>query len=575
MILLFLSILVPSINIINAFSTSFHPPPGNAPGNIIRGYVHQNKDLTQNVRFLLANSFDETAPDVHSSQLNSSNSSTNRVENENTVDNIEQLMETIDKLRIDSTMAGKRARMAEETVEALQRKIREAEANLSKREDSWQVETNKLLERLNVITSIIQNKEAEMKSSTESLVQEGKAREQQLKAEIAQWKESLRQAQLELDEQRIGEAELKDRLLKAEDHLEFEQMRFQKQTEDLENRITDKMAKLAQLEKEKIALEDIVDDQQSRIDQVEDNLQTQKIKFKEESRRLEEKVEESERILNLKRRQMYNRYRNIRKEMESLLNGTRNDARKEQDRLSKKISEKNKIIESLQSQIDSAKLAFQQVDQLQEELARQKEQFTKEQNTMESQFSEKLEERNRAIEELEKNIENKEADQRLSKLEIQEMEDRINEMRQEMAWRLEKAQNNAMAEKKQLKKEHEAQIVERNGVISNLQIELSDTKGEVKRLDGSLFDMTRQRNEKVDELRKLDMCVTEQNAKISQLVNNVMILEADARERDDKISTYESSYREMVKLSIKLTGKRLRNAGSKVGSLFRRVRKKM
>ena len=59
--------------------------------------------------------------------------------------------------------------------------------------------------------------------------------------------------------------------------------------------------------------------QNSKLKLAEGNLETKKKSFEAERRRLEEKVEYSERIFNLKRRQMYNRYKKIRQEMGGLL----------------------------------------------------------------------------------------------------------------------------------------------------------------------------------------------------------------------------------------------------------------
>jgi hypothetical protein len=96
-------------------------------------------------------------------------------------------------------------------------------------------------------------------------------------------------------------------------------MNFQKQTEELTKRITEGTAKLVELEKEKIVLEETSASKNSKLKLAEGNLETQKKSFEAERRRLEEKVEYSERIINLKRRQMYNRYKKIRQEKGGIL----------------------------------------------------------------------------------------------------------------------------------------------------------------------------------------------------------------------------------------------------------------
>ena len=86
--------------------------------------------------------------------------------------------------------------------------------------------------------------------------------------------------------------------------------------------------------------------------------------------------------------------------------------------------------------------------------------------------------------------------------------------------------------------------------------------------------MTRQRDKKADDLRKLDLYVVDQDSKMLNLSRNILMLERKMEERESKITTYESSYREMAKLSIKLTGRRIRSAGSRVTGLLRRIVKK-
>ncbi|MFN9980667.1 MAG: hypothetical protein ACK53Y_12155, partial [bacterium] len=107
-----------------------------------------------------------------------------------------------------------------------------------------------------------------------------------------------------------------------------------------------------------------------------------------------------------------------------------------------------------------------------------------------------------------------------------------------------------------------------------LRGELRDTRGSVEQLDRRLVDMTRQRDKKADDLRKLDLYVVDQDSKMLNLSRNILILERKMEERESKITTYESSYREMAKLSIKLTGRRIRSAGSRATGLLRRIVKK-
>jgi len=558
-----LRITSPSIAFVHSFIPIIHPE---FKVNEITSAKNSKVKL-----FLLEHNWQPSPRGTYFPHLSFSNNSTDEIyEAENVDNNVDKLQVTIERLRNDCSTATMRAKEAEEKVQILRQKITEAEDDLRSKSDFWEVEKEKLLERINNATSFFLAKEAETKRSTNALLQEGKTREQQLKAEIAQWREALARAQLELEDQRNGAMQLKERLLKAEDLLEFEQMNFQKQTEELTKRITEETAKLVELEKEKIALEETSASQNSKLKLAEGNLETQKKSFEAERRRLEEKVEYSERIINLKRRQMYNRYKKIRQEMGGLLERIKNDARREQSRLNKKIKEKNELIASLQSQLDAANQIYKKFDQLQDELRRQQDVFTEERGKIEREFSEKLEERDGIISELKQEISISWEKQRSNEMKIMEMEEQTNVERSEMRLLLEQAKNDTV----RLKAKHKAEISEMSDVVTKLRGELRDTRGSVEQLDRRLVDMTRQRDKKADDLRKLDLYVVDQDSKMLNLSRNILMLERKVEERESKITTYESSYREMAKLSIKLTGRRIRSAGSRVTGLLRRIVKK-
>jgi chromosome segregation ATPase len=267
---------------------------------------------------------------------------------------------------------------------------------------------------------------------------------------------------------------------------------------------------------------------------------------------------------------MYNRYKKIRQEMGGLLERIKNDARREQSRLNKKIKEKNELIASLQSQLDAANQIYKKFDQLQDELRRQQDVFTEERGKIEREFSEKLEERDGIISELKQEISISWEKQRSNEMKIMEMEEQTNVERSEMRLLLEQAKNDTV----RLKAKHKAEISEMSDVVTKLRGELRDTRGSVEQLDRRLVDMTRQRDKKADDLRKLDLYVVDQDSKMLNLSRNILMLERKVEERESKITTYESSYREMAKLSIKLTGRRIRSAGSRVTGLLRRIVKK-
>ena len=137
---------------------------------------------------------------------------------------------------------------------------------------------------------------------------------------------------------------------------------------------------------------------------------------------------------------------------------------------------------------------------------------------------------------------------------------------------MEKARNEAKEEKQRLKNGYEAQLSERNSLISNMKSEVGTYKSTIERLNGLLVDMTRQRNEKMEEFRKLYQLVVDQNVEIADFENDINTLMEDLQERDERITRYESSYCGIIELSFKITRKRIRNVGTRIGSMFRRTK---
>ena len=135
----------------------------------------------------------------------------------------------------------------------------------------------------------------------------------------------------------------------------------------------------------------------------------------------------------------------------------------------------------------------------------------------------------------------------------------------------EKVTSDAKDEVLKLRNSFEAQLQERNLQISSTKKELDKVKSSADRFNAALADMTRQRDEKIREIGKIQKTVAEQNEKLGELENEVAALSKDLQERDEAIARYESSYCGLINLSCKITSKRLRNAGLQIGSMFERI----
>jgi chromosome segregation ATPase len=136
----------------------------------------------------------------------------------------------------------------------------------------------------------------------------------------------------------------------------------------------------------------------------------------------------------------------------------------------------------------------------------------------------------------------------------------------------EKVTNEAKDEVLKLRNSFESQLQERNCQISSTKKELDKAKLSAERYNAALADMTRQRDEKLKEISKLQKHVAEQNEKLSGYVKEISALNRDLQERNEVISRYESSYCGLISLSCTITRNRVQNAGKQMASFCDRIK---
>ncbi len=136
----------------------------------------------------------------------------------------------------------------------------------------------------------------------------------------------------------------------------------------------------------------------------------------------------------------------------------------------------------------------------------------------------------------------------------------------------EKVTNEAKDEVLKLRNSFEAQLQERNIQISSTKKELEKTKMSAERYNAALADMTRQRDEKMKEISKLQKHVADQNEKLSSYVKEISALNRDLQERNEAIARYESGYCGLISLSCTITRNRAQNAGKQMASFCERIK---
>jgi len=164
----------------------------------------------------------------------------------------------MEELKVTIADATKRALESEQRVENLQEEMEQALLLLNEKEQELlkQSKNDMAASDKNFLTRIVefgQKLQAQQEESEEQKqVQAAKAyqREELLQREVDILKQSLEETQQLLLQEHETADEMRTRLLNAEDHLEFEQMRFTKATMELNQQIKEERDRLSLIEKD-------------------------------------------------------------------------------------------------------------------------------------------------------------------------------------------------------------------------------------------------------------------------------------------------------------------------------------
>jgi hypothetical protein len=138
------------------------------------------------------------------------------------------------------------------------------------------------------------------------------------------------------------------------------------------------------------------------------NFKPKRCSLKTDKKRLEQRIEDVERVRNLKARQMARRLESIQEEMTKLWQGAKKEGMEERRVLTEKYERQLVVvtdsIERLKSVLADARQKAVDLQQLVDEVAREKKQILEEQKQRESGFVRQVAEKNTIISGLRKDI---------------------------------------------------------------------------------------------------------------------------------------------------------------------------
>ena len=200
-------------------------------------------------------------------------------------------------------------------------------------------------------------------SSRNELVQRVQVEEDNVRTTKAKWKETQEQLK-KLEQQLTKELQQKTKtIVDKEQQYETEVARLREERMELQQQIQTQQDQLIQTQKELVREQSDYQKRKVELDQklvllsttlerVESELSNERVKFSKEKQKLEKQLKDEIRVGKLKKRQMKERYDEIRQDMTSLWENTKRQARREENRLRKKYRNK---IETLNGQVANLK----------------------------------------------------------------------------------------------------------------------------------------------------------------------------------------------------------------------------
>lgn len=469
-------------------------------------------------------------------------------------------------------------------IQDLEERLLEKENALRNGRDSWSVEKTSLVAKIAEFTNMFNSQEDEEETK------------ERMEKEVRLLQGQLTAMQQQLRQEKQAAVEVKKRLEDVNDAMEFQQMEFTKEKKDLQKTVDEEKRKLSTIqsqwnqdkqrfEKEKGSIEEQLKQELNRLQQAEQEwtknqddftieqkslqdqlvqqmsklkwteteLQTERGQFETEKSALQKaiqqeqiKVREVEAALGQEKKRF--------QEAQTVLEGKIKDEQGKVANLSDRLQREQERFDmektNLQARID---LERQRLTAVEEKLAREQVDFTKERSILQDQVEEEV---------------------RLRKVKKRQMNERYENIRQELTALWQGAKREAREEKKALTSKYDTEIFTLNGTIAELEVDLFSTRKQGEELQVLLKDVTAQKERATQDAeameRRFTTMVSVRNAEIGELKTNLQELRTVVEKKEAQLKKYESSFREILKLSLQVTGKKFKSSRSRISGWVQR-----
>jgi hypothetical protein len=496
---------------------------------------------------------------------------------------MEELRNTVNTAKEQTEQSEERIIMFQQERDDTKRLLEQKQAEFTKQGDEWYLDKANLLVQVADFAKKLQTQEQQAAMEQDNITTKAKVRQGLLQREIDTLTTTLQEKELQLLGERESAEQLRTRLYNAEDQLEFEQMRFQKETKDLNIQIIGERTKLSDLEKD--------------LNQEQQRFQQESFSLKQTIEETTSKLQQAEELLNenqarfeLERAQMFNDMANQKQIVDSTISQVTLDSQRfsdERAELNKCITEGELKLQQAEETMKQKQQQFKEeqqnlemkiifekarVEKLQKMLDSEEQRFKMETNFLETTLEE---ERTRlAIVETMLREDTKKFEKEVSYLQKEikkgekirqekasEMNARYNNIRDNLTQQLEGQKREARKDRSRLIEKYDLQINKVNMALNELNSDLELAKQQTSNFKAMMDDVVREKTKVLDDSHRMEKSyqktISDRNADIAELRGTLLSVMTTVKERDEEIRLHESSYREILRLSFQLTRERL------------------
>ncbi|CAB9511208.1 expressed unknown protein [Seminavis robusta] len=464
------------------------------------------------------------------------------------------------------------------------------QAELENKQDTWSQEKTGLIAQIASLTSsITQFQSAQEEDEDERDEQEAAAADVQREMERLQRELRLLQNQkqkvaLRMEQEKERNDALQQRVNKANDALEYEQMLFYKDKKQFQERLSAQQAELrgmqskltqqeAAFETTQTELATSVQTEQNRLETTRQEIQELRQDYEQGQRELKQQVAAQEVTLQQAQRELERQRKQAAREKQQLEQEIELDQLRIDQMQTTMEQQADKFQNWVQPQLEqSLQEETLKVEQLERKLQREQDRFLMEKTSLESRIAAEQERltivakqfvqtrsaqkqiRNELQQEQELMAEQRATDRA-------RMAQRYATLRQSLLERVEREKRVGRQEQRTLSDRYRAQFSDMENAMATIQDQVANVVTSNHHLQASVADMRTQVQRVYKETQESDLryqrVLGERTTEIGTLESNIEDMKVTNQVRGEEIERMEHSYRAVVKSTVALTGRRL------------------